>query len=394
MSTCVLVLRVGFWVSAALILYTYALYPVFLFLFYGLVQLKRDLIYLSGRGNRRVGSLDKQDLPCVSIVMAAHNEEFYLPMKLENLGLLDYPSEKLEIVVVSDGSTDRTVEILRSARNRNLKVVILREQGGKASALNAAVAEAAGDILLLVDASAMLRPDGVHKLARHFQRESVGAVCGALEFSGSDESKKTEGIYWRYESVLRIMEARLGATLTASGAYYAIRRRCFVPLSPGAILDDFLIPMRIRKQGYEVLYDPEAIAQEFSEESVTGEFRRRVRLATGSFRALPELIWTPMPALTRFCFISHKVLRWLMPLAFIALLICSALLINFNVYGLAFVFQALFYMLAVMGMLSARRGMRLPGIVFYFFVSMNVALLVGLLRGLKGGGGGVWQRAS
>jgi len=382
-----------FWICASLISYTYFCYPAVLLIAYSITQLKRDLVYLTGRMDRRVGTA-RGDLPSVSILVPAHNEAAHLPGTLENLQKLDYPQDKLEIIIVSDGSTDGTNEILQNVQAPYIRTVLVPQRNGKASALNRAAAEATGSILLMSDASTLLRPDGVSKLTRHFGDQSVGAACGSLEFIGSDESKQTEGIYWKYESVLRLMEARLGATLTASGAYYALRRSCYQPLDPSAVLDDFLIPMSIRKQGFRIVYDPEAVAREFAEDSVSGEFRRRVRLAVGSFRALPGLIRTPMSVLTRVAFFSHKVSRWLMPFVFIGLLAANIPLIGKNAYGMAFALQCLFYLLAITGMISARRKVHLPGLLCYFLCAMNLAFLVGFFRALKGGTEGVWQRAN
>jgi len=394
MSIPVILAKVGFWSCAALILYTYLLYPVLLLVVYSVVQVKRDLVYVTARLDRRVSGVSCGDTPSVSVLIPAFNEEACLPDKLHNLENLDYPEGKLEIIIVSDGSSDRTNEILQNIRTSHIKVVLVPERRGKANALNRAAAEASGTILLFSDAATLLNRDGVHKLARHFRDRSVGAVCGSLEFIGTKESKRTEGVYWKYESALRIMEARLGATLTASGAYYAIRRNCYQPLNNTAILDDFLIPMNVRKQGYRVVYDPEAVAQEFSEESVSGEFRRRVRLAAGSFRALPELARTPMRGFTSIAFISHKVLRWIMPFLFIGMLCSNIPLIDTGLYAWAFAFQCMFYLLAVMGMVSARHNMRLPGLICYFLCAMNLAFLIGSFRALKRNSPGLWERAN
>lgn len=393
MATSILVAKIGFWACATLILYTYLFYPVLLLFAYSVVQLKRDLVYVAARQERRVSGIPRSEPPSVSILIPAFNEEAHLRDKLDNLADLDYPEDKLETIIVSDGSSDRTNEILQNIRTAHTHVLLLPERRGKANALNLAAAEASGSILLFSDAATLLPRDGVHKLARHFRDPSVGAVCGSLEFAGSNESKRTEGVYWKYESALRIMEARLGATLTASGAYYAIRRSCYQPLKSTAILDDFLIPMNVRKQGYRVVYDPEAVAQEFSEASVSGEFRRRVRLAAGSFRALPELARTPMRGFTGVAFLSHKVLRWIMPFLFLGMLGSNIPLIDAGLYGWAFAFQCMFYLLAVMGMLSARHHLRLPGLVCYFLCAMNLAFLIGSFRALKRNSTGLWERA-
>src|SRR5258707_2538064 len=194
-----------------------------------------------------------------------------------------YPPEKVKIVFFSDGSTERTNEILKAVSDPITEVICLRLRSGKAVVRTPALLRARHEILAFSDASTLFASDTLRKLSRHFSDGRVGAVCGALRFQASAESQQTEGVYWKYESMIRLMETRLGATLTASGAAYAMRRNAYIPLAPGTVLEDFLIPINARKAGYRVLYDPEAIATDYAPESIKGEFTRRVRLATGSF---------------------------------------------------------------------------------------------------------------
>jgi cellulose synthase/poly-beta-1,6-N-acetylglucosamine synthase-like glycosyltransferase len=279
-----------FWICLMLVAYTYFLYPVLLFFVYSLSQVRRDWYYLLERGNRRVPSLASDHLPSVTLVIPAYNEQAHLPNKIANLHQIDYPREKLEVVFISDGSTDRTNEILRTLQGPGLKTIFLPERKGKSNALNLAVVHASHDIWVCSDASTLFSPDAVKNLARHFSDPNVGIVCGALEFERTTESRQTEGLYWKYETMLRLMEARMDATLTASGAIYALRRQCYRPLAPDTVLEDLVISMSARNLGYRVLYDPEATATDFAASSVAGEFTRRVRLAVGSFRALRQLL--------------------------------------------------------------------------------------------------------
>src|SRR5215472_1851272 len=314
-----------FWGSFLLVAHTYLLYPIVLFCAYSLVQMRRDWQYLRSRHDTRSPAQDPTQLPSVSLIIAAHNEEVRLPDKLENLCRLDYPRDRLEVIVVSDGSTDDTDKILRKASHAGLRCFFLPRQG-KWSALNHAVGQAHHDLLIFSDAATIFAPNAVSKLARHFADPSVGVVCGSLQFEASAESRQTEGVYWSYECMLRLMEARIGATLTASGAIYAIRRRCYSQLSPDTVLDDLVIPMNARKLGYRVLYDPEAVGKDFAASSVAGEFTRRVRLATGSFRALGQIVRTKLDPVTAFAFFSHKFLRWTPPFLLLTMLVSSSLL--------------------------------------------------------------------
>ncbi len=380
-----------FWVCALAAAYTYFLYPLFLFQAYALAQIFRDLFYLSRRHSRRAPDLPDDDLPAVSLIIAAYNEEEALPARISNLGLIDYPAEKLEVLIVSDGSTDGTNAILNEL---NVRKIILPVRGGKAQALNRGVKTAKNDLLIFSDAATLFVPDTVRKLVRHFGDPRVGAVCGALQFSRSAESRETEGLYWKYESMLRLMEARLGATLTASGALYALRRKCYHPLEPGTIIEDFVIPMHCRKEGFRVVYDPEAVAIDVAAASVKGEFTRRVRLAVGSFKALRALACTPLDSLTCWAFFSHKLLRWVLPFFLLGMLVSNLFLVKREPYAALLAAQIAFYLGALTGFIFRGKKLRLRfATLCYYLVAMHLAFAVGLVRWLLGKDQGIWQKA-
>ena len=384
-----------FWACLFLIAYTYVFYPIVLFIVYVLSQVRRDWKYLTGRRSRRASALTPEQLPAVTLIVPAYNEQAALPDKILNLYEIDYPAAKLETIFVSDGSTDRTNEILSSVPDPQIEVILLPKRKGKSEALNVAVSHAHHDILIFSDASTLFAPDAVKNLTRHFSDANVGIVCGALEFERTSESKQTEGIYWGYESMLRLMEARLGATLTASGALLALRRAAFRPLDSETIIEDFVIPMNARNLGYSVHYDPEATATELAASSVAGEFTRRVRLAVGSFRALKGFLTTGLDGFTGIAFVSHKLLRWVLPFLLIALLVSNVFLIEKSLYRAVFVGQLLFFLWAWMGFIFRRRvhGVRYA-LVGYFLLAMNLAFLVGFLRFVTGREEGVWQRVN
>lgn len=384
-----------FWVCVFLVLYSYFLYPVILFGAYSLSQIRRDWRYLTSRRDRRAPSPEGAQLPGVSLVVAAYNEEDYLPGKIENARELDYPTNKLELIFVSDGSIDRTNEILANLEEQNLRTFLLRRREGKANAINRGTALAQHDIVIFSDAATLFSPDAIKKLVRHFSDPSVGVVCGALQFHATEESRQTEGIYWKYESMLRLMEGRLGATLTASGAIYAVRRLCFQELAKDTILEDLMIPMHARKAGFRVVYDPEAIAVDFAATSVAGEFTRRVRLAVGSFRALGDLIHTPLEGFALLAFVSHKLLRWIVPFLLIGTIASSCLLLGSSFYRSVFAIQASIFLWAAMGYLFEHRAKRVRfGLLGYFWLAMNIAFLVGFWRFLFSHRDSTWQRVS
>lgn len=390
-----LMFQIGFWICLGLIVYPYGIYPFLLFLTYSLTQAWRDLKYLGSSRNRRTPTPSPAELLGVSIIVPAYNEERVLPQKIENLESLEFPKERLEVIFVSDGSTDNTNPILQRVESENFKSILLSDRKGKANALNQAVAQAKNPILVFCDASTLFERDAIRKLVRHFAEPGVGAVCGAVRYQAGADAQQTEGAYWKYESALRMMEARLGAILNASGCIFALRRECYSPIPQSTILEDFVIPMRARRLGFSVLYDPEAVAIEFPASTVSGEFTRRVRLAVGSFRALGDLVRVPWRGFTPFALVSHKLLRWLVPFFAVGLLVSSVVLIHSRFYGMALAAQILFYLWAGLGFFFYQQMRRIRyGLVAYFFFAMHLAFLVGFVRCLIGSQKPVWQKVS
>lgn len=375
-----------FWACFFLVVYTYLLYPVVLFLASATAR----------RWGRSAVAPGGGVLPSVSLVIAAHNEERYLTDKLANLAALDYPRDRLEILFVSDGSTDGTNEMLgRAAQDGTITLVTLPSRGGKSNALNQAVPRAKHDVLVFSDAATLFAPDAVREMVQHFADPRVGVVCGALQFQASAESRQTEGLYWRYESLLRLMESRIGVTLTASGAIYALRRECFVPLSADTLVEDLVVPMTARRLGFRVLYDPNARGTDFAAPTVAGEFSRRVRIATGSFRALGGLLRGPLDPVTAFAFVSHKLLRWMLPFLLIGMLVTSAAMVDSPLYRALFVLQVLFYAWALAGYLLRPRIQRIRyALVPYYLLAIHLAFLVGFVRYLCGRREIEWRQVS
>jgi cellulose synthase/poly-beta-1,6-N-acetylglucosamine synthase-like glycosyltransferase len=390
-----LLAQVILWSCLLVVVYAYAFYPALLFFAYAVAQVRRDWSYLVTRKDRRAGSPNRDALPTASLIIPAYNEEAHLRQKIRNLREVDYPAEKLEVLIVSDGSSDRTVDILKAVPDPGIEKIFLPVRKGKSNALNEAVSRSRNDILIFSDASTLFAPDAAKNLVRHFSDPRVGAVCGALQFQGSEESRQTEGVYWKYESMLRLMETRLGATLTASGAIYALRRECYPKLSADTLIEDFVIPMNARRLGYRVLYDPEAVATEFSASTVGGEFTRRVRLAAGSFKALGQLIRTRQSAFTFWAFLSHKFLRWVVPFLLIAAFLSNIFLVESSPYRLLLGSQVIFYVWAAVGFMLRRRPGRIPfARMGYFVVAMNLAYLLGFIRYVSGRGEATWQRVN
>ncbi|OMH25678.1 glycosyltransferase family 2 protein [Motiliproteus sp. MSK22-1] len=385
-----------FWLAVGLILYTYFIYPILLFVFSGLNQALSDTRYLWRRHQRR--SIRLEELPAVSVVIAAYNEESCIEQRILNLLALDYPKDKLTIYVGSDGSSDRTADILRSLEISALNAQIFEVNRGKMSVLNDLMALVEDDIVILSDANTHFEKDAVSNLVRHFESPDVGAVCGELHLVDPASGENKDSIYWRYEQVLKFHESRLGALLGANGAIYAIRKSLFQPLPANTIVDDYQIVMNVARQNYRTLYDPEAVAIEEVAPDLSSEEGRRVRIGLGNYQALFSMHWALNPLLgwRFFTYISHKVCRWFVPHLMIVALLVNMVLITDPLYLVLFLTQVAFYILAFRGIRANKENkpVATPIALMSFFVSMNFALLCGFYRYFGSNVQGSWQRTT
>jgi biofilm PGA synthesis N-glycosyltransferase PgaC len=351
-------MKVLFWVCLSVAIYAYFGYAILLWLY---VRLHRRPI------------LRKAIVPEVSILIAVRNEEANLPAKLENLRLLDYPRDKIQIIIASDGSTDRTADILRD--QSNICSIILDHSNGKACALNEAVKFATGEILVFLDARQFVDTNAVSELVSCFADSSVGAVSGELllESSSTATSSEALGIYWKIEKVVRKLESDSGSVVGVTGAIYAIRRELYIEMPPGTILDDVFVPMYVARSGKRVIFHSLAIARDrlFSEKGK--EFSRKVRTLTGNYQLLRLAPWLLSPANPLlFRFISHKLLRLIVPLFLILMLVASVMTSGLFYRGV-FWLQILFYAMAVFGMLSPSARKFKPVAIANTFVMLNTA---------------------
>jgi len=363
-------MKLLFWLCLALVAYAYFGYAIWLWL---QVRLLRRSI------------LKRPIRPDVSIIIAARNEEENLPAKLENLRLLDYPKDRLQIVIASDGSTDRTASILRE-QGSSISPVILDQSNGKACALNEAVRRATGDILVFQDARQLVDPDAISELVSCFADSTVGAVSGELllETSANAPAPDALGIYWKIEKVVRKLESESGSVVGVTGAIYAIRRELYTEMPSGTILDDVFVPMHVARAGKRVVFQPSAIARDqlFSEKGK--EFSRKVRTLTGNYQLLQLAPWLLSPANPLlFRLISHKLLRLLVPLLLILMLMSSALSSG-PFYRSIFWLQILFYALAAVGMLSPTSRRFKPVAIASTFVMLNAAAALAFYNVIAG----------
>ena len=370
-----------FWLSLALALYVYAGYPV--------------CLWLLARTRRRRASAGEY-LPTVTLLIAAYNEERVMADKIENGLALDYPRELITIVVASDGSVDRTNEIVEGYAERGVRLCAISPRGGKASALTKAMETIEREIVVLSDANTMYDPQAVRRLVRHFADPGVGAVSGDVRLlSDQADFGIGEGLYYRYERFIQRTESEVHSLIGADGAMYALRRSAFRPIRPDTVVDDLVIPLEIAKQGYRILYEPEAIAWEETSASWRSEFRRRVRVTAGGFQALLHGAGVPglrQPMLL-FSYVSHKLLRWTLPVILLLLAASSLALLDRPFYRIVAALQGAFYLCAVAGWVLSKRGWFRSAMVPFYFCLINVAALVGMAKGLLGRQSARWEIA-
>jgi cellulose synthase/poly-beta-1,6-N-acetylglucosamine synthase-like glycosyltransferase len=256
---------------------------------------------------------------------------------------------------------------------------------------------ARGEIIILSDANTMVDPQAVRKLVRHFEDPEVGAVCGRLMLYNRTRREYEESAYWAYESLIKLYEGKLGAVVGVNGGLYAIRRCLFTALPPGTIVDDLVIALRILENGYQVRYDPEAVAHEETTEDYDGEFGRRARIAAGNFQSLrvvPGLL-SPAAGFRAFAFWSHKVLRWCAPALMAVALAANCVLARAPMYRVLLAAQVLFYGLAAAGRAEWFGGaLRRVASAAYYFVKMNAAIAVGFWRFVRGSQAPAWERTA
>ena len=373
-----------FWVALFLVVYTYLIYPV--------------LLWLLGAGRKMPEYAPLSEWPTASLIIAAHNEEAVLRAKLENALATDYPAERLDIIVVSDASTDGTDRIAAEFAERGVRLHRQEARGGKTEAQNAGVRLARGQFLAFSDANSMYAPSALKRLLAPFADERIGCVCGELQYANPDDqgAGKGEGLYWRYEQFLKRRESLLSSALGANGAIYALRRELFVELR-GDIISDFVAPLHAWRRGFRIAYEPTAVATEYSSVRFGDEFRRRRRIVSRSLYGL----WTEAGVLNPFAhfffalqMFSHKVLRWLVPVWLLVVLAVNIPLAASEYYGLLLALQVAFYGLAALGLLLPERLGRYW--LFYvpaYFTATNLGTLLGLLSFLTGRRHRVWQPA-
>ena len=386
-------MELALWMCFSLVAFHYVGYPLLLFVFSAFSQAKSDFIYLAGRANRRC-PFPADYAPTVAVLMSVYNEEAVVRAKVKNLLETDYPSDRLEFLLGLDAPADSTAELLAQTPSSRLRVFSFETRRGKLPVLCDLARRTSAEILVFTDANTMLEKNCIRNLVRHFADGRVGVVSGEeirVATPGTDGAG--ESVYWRYESALKILESRLDCSLGGNGAALAVRRSLFRPRKQ-SIVEDFQIPLEIRFKGYSVVYDPEAVAVEEIAPTFSAQFERRVRIGAGNYQTLfanPECL-NPMKGLVTFCFFSHRVLRWFVPVLLLVAFFCSILLATQPEYAVLLAAQSAFYLAAGLGYRLKKNGK--PAQLFSLplsFCSMNLALLLGFARYLNGGQTLTWK---
>ena len=371
-----IVLEVLFWISLAGLVWTHGAYPLFAAL-------------VARIHSRPVRRADIE--PTVSVVVAAHDEEDVIVKRLENLLALDYPAAKLEILVASDGSTDRTDELVQTVAAGTRRVRLLRcPRAGKVAAQNRAVRETTSEIVAFTDANARWESRALRELVRDFADPDVAYVCGKLRLERSDGTNR-EGIYWRFELWVRESESAMGSITAGNGGIYAVRRSDYIENDP-RIGHDLGLPYQLTQRGRRAVYDPAAVAWEKPSRDLEDEYRRKVRMQSQCWQhVLSGRMLRGGGPLYLLQIVSHRLLRYGSGLLHVVLLIASIALVGQGfVYAVALGAQLAWLVLAGAG----RMKLPIPGAgLAYYYLLVTLATLTGLVRYLRVGVPVVWEKA-
>lgn len=376
-----------FFALILLVINSYILYPVFIYILSILFKKKIEI--------------SNESYPQVSILISAYNEEKVIEKRVQNILDSNYDMDKIEILVGSDCSNDRTNEILKNLENAipQLRVFIFNARRGKAGVLNDLVDYARNEILIFTDANTEFHQDAIKKMVQYFNDKRVGGVSGRLELVETHEHIK-EGVeekrYWQYETILKKSEGKLGILIGANGGIFAIRKSLFVkvPLDK-PVTDDFFISLNVIKQGYWLIYEPEAVAFEYVARDVKTEFRRKVRFAATNFQTISffrDLLFNKNIILS-YAFWSHKIIRWFLPLILILLFIVNVLIFEQHLFFKYLLYlQVIVYGLGLIGYLFSKIKIRIGiiSLISYFLIT-NLALLIGYFKFLRKKHSLIWQ---
>ena len=386
-------LKVAFWICLFLVFYTYLGYGILLWI---LVRLKR---FIKGKPQKPILP-SKEDLPEVTLMICAYNEQDIVDIKMENTRQITYP--KLHVVWVTDGSNDATNDYL--AKYPDVQVIFSPERRGKTAALNHGLSEIKDELVVMTDANAMLNPTSILEIVRCFMDPKVACVAGEKRVAARHEGQAAaegEGLYWKYESTLKRWDGELYSAMGAAGELCAIRRSLYEPMPENALLDDFVMSLRMVDKGYKIAYTSEAYAMEYGSADLAEESKRKRRIAAGGLQSIWWLRDMMNPfhhPLVAFQFISHRVLRWsITPIALFLLIPLNVALVFMKagaIYNWTWILQILFYATAFLGYYLEKKGKKSRILyVPYYFLFMNLNVFRGMAYLSHHKNTGAWEKA-
>jgi cellulose synthase/poly-beta-1,6-N-acetylglucosamine synthase-like glycosyltransferase len=392
----VITLKIIFWLCLALVVYTYVGYGAVLY-----IILKVKNIFFR-RETTPILPLDPQLLPDVTLMICAYNEADVIEEKMQNIRALNYPQDKLCVMWVTDGSNDNSNELLQAYPE--VKLVYSPERKGKAAAMQHGLQENKAEYVIFTDANTMLNADAIREIVRQFMKKNVSCVSGEKRVAARHAGQATaegEGVYWKYESMLKRWDSELYSAMGAAGELFAVRMSHYLPAPSNALLDDFMMSMLILKDGHRIAYTKEAYATEYGSASTAEESKRKRRIAAGGLQSIWWLRSLMNPFAypkVAFQYVSHRVLRWsITPLALFALLPLNIYLLFVDgslIYQLMALLQIFFYLSALTGHIlkvSGRRNKLLYIPCYFLFMNLNVFLGIGYLMTHKDSG--TWEKA-
>ncbi|MDW7696034.1 glycosyltransferase family 2 protein (plasmid) [Flammeovirgaceae bacterium SG7u.111] len=383
-----MLLEIVFWCCLFIVTYNYIGYSFITYFF----------ILLKKKPSPSISIADA-DLPEVTLIIPAYNEERFIEKKAQNTLALSYPKDKLQIIFITDGSTDNTQQIIK----KYPQFILLHsdKRAGKSAAVNRAMQHVKTPVAIFCDANTLLNEHAIVEISKHYANPEIGGVSGEKKViaESEDGAAGSEGIYWKYESMLKKLDSKLYSIVGAAGELFSVRTDLYEPIEEDTILDDFMISLRINLKGYRVIYEPKAYAMETPSSSIKDEQKRKVRICAGGFqsmsRLLPLLNFFKHPALT-FLYISHRVLRWtLSPLSLLVLfLICPFLWKAGIVYQAIIIAQLGFYASSLLGWILAKKNIKVKLLYIpYYFTFMNLSVFAGFFKFIRGKQSAVWVRS-
>ncbi|NII23644.1 glycosyltransferase family 2 protein [Pseudoflavitalea sp. X16] len=390
-------INIIFWASLFIIFYSYIGYGILLW-----IILRIKSVFSSKSREPETGKPEPA-WPAVALVVAAYNEEDFILQKIENTLALDYPKDKLELIFITDGSSDNTPAII--SRHPGILLLHQPERRGKVAAMNRAIQHVQAPLVIFCDANTLLNKDCVREIVKHYENPKVGGVAGEKKImqQGKDAAAAAgEGLYWKYESFLKRLDSALYTTVGAAGELFSVRKSLFEQAPEGTIIEDFVQSLKLVINGYVVRYEPNAYAAEAPSASIRDEMKRKVRICAGAFQAmvlLKELFNVFKYPVASFQFISHRILRWTAcPVALVLLLISNLLIVGLGggiFYQVVLAGQLLFYIMGITGWIYASRNIRLKAVYIpFYFLFMNLSVFIGFSRFLRNKQTVLWEKAA